>query len=428
MSHSTPAQHPERRELARSRRRSPRPGGGRRRRRARAPTPTARRVVADRQVLVAARAGGRAISSTLALPSDQVVWQCRSPRISATSTSARRLAAERRLAQLRRAPRRRRAPRTRAPRRARPAAARARRRTPASPSRARAPCRTPRARRRTSSTGTPSTVTPTARRSPRSTTATICGSARSARAAARDRAAATTTASCSQASRQRRASPGELAVERLGDPADQRAGPVQQQRRGVRRLRLLRERGESFASVSGPMPGTSRSRPRRAASRSSSAVRCPGRGAISSARFGAEPEQPAEPDELGRQFALQLGELGDLARLDQLAQPRLDPGPDPAQLAHPAGADELPATGARRADQSPPPAGRPARCRGSRPRARAARRTPRGARDRRVVEPCGPGSQCAARSRDGRSRREPNRRRCGAECSDEGSLDPKEAR
>ena len=46
-----------------------------------------------------------AISSTDALPSDHVVWQWRSPRMSASSTSARRLAAERRLAQLGRAPR-----------------------------------------------------------------------------------------------------------------------------------------------------------------------------------------------------------------------------------------------------------------------------------------------------------------------------------
>ena len=49
--------------------------------------PDRRGVVADGQVLVAAGAGGAPHLATLARPSDQVVWQCRSPRISPTSTS-----------------------------------------------------------------------------------------------------------------------------------------------------------------------------------------------------------------------------------------------------------------------------------------------------------------------------------------------------
>ena len=88
------AQHAERRERARSRRRSPRPGGGASSASRPGTTRTFARVVADREVLVAARpAQPRAISSTVALPSDQVVWQCRSPRISRDLDERRRLAA-----------------------------------------------------------------------------------------------------------------------------------------------------------------------------------------------------------------------------------------------------------------------------------------------------------------------------------------------
>ena len=48
----------------------------------------------------------------------------------------------------------------------------------------------------------------------------------------------------------------------------------------------------------------------------------------------AEPEVAAEADERRSELALELGQLRDRARLDELAQARLDPGPDPAQLAH----------------------------------------------------------------------------------------------
>ena len=53
-----------------------------------------------------------------------------------------------------------------------------------------------------------------------------------------------------------------------------------------------------------------------------------------------QPEVAAEPDQPGRQLALELGELRDVAGLDQLAQPRLDARADPAQLPHPPGGDE----------------------------------------------------------------------------------------
>ena len=81
------------------------------------------------------------------------------------------------------------------------------------------------------------------------------------------------------------------------------------------------------------MPGTSRSRPAAAAARNSSGVRTPSARAISTDRFVRQPEVAAEADEPGHELALELAQLGDLPGLDQLAQPRLDPGPDAAQLA-----------------------------------------------------------------------------------------------
>jgi hypothetical protein len=51
-------------------------------------------------------------------------------------------------------------------------------------------------------------------------------------------------------------------------------------------------------------------------------------------------EVAAEPDQLRRQLALELGELRDPAGLDELAKPPFDATSDPAQLAHPPGAHE----------------------------------------------------------------------------------------
>jgi hypothetical protein len=47
----------------------------------------------------------------------------------------------------------------------------------------------------------------------------------------------------------------------------------------------------------------------------------------------AETEIAAEADQVRGQFPFQLRQLGDLARLDQLAQARLDPRADSTQLA-----------------------------------------------------------------------------------------------
>ena len=54
-----------------------------------------------------------------------------------------------------------------------------------------------------------------------------------------------------------------------------------------------------------------------------------------------QPEVAAEADDVGRELPLELGELGDRARLDQLAQLRLDARPDPAQLPDPPRAHEV---------------------------------------------------------------------------------------
>ena len=43
----------------------------------------------------------------------------------------------------------------------------------------------------------------------------------------------------------------------------------------------------------------------------------------------AHAQEAAERHELRRRRPLELGQLGDVARLHQLAEPRLDPGPDP---------------------------------------------------------------------------------------------------
>ena len=80
--------------------------------------------------------------------------------------------------------------------------------------------------------------------------------------------------------------------------------------------------------------------------------------------LGAETDEPPEPDELGRHLALQLVELGDPPRLEELAEPRLDPRADAAQLADATGLHELGDRRLRLADQlGSPPVG--ARCRGS---------------------------------------------------------------
>ena len=55
----------------------------------------------------------------------------------------------------------------------------------------------------------------------------------------------------------------------------------------------------------------------------------------------AQAEVAAEPHEVRRELAFELGELGERARVDELAQLRLDARPDPAQLPDPPRAHEV---------------------------------------------------------------------------------------
>ena len=64
-----------------------------------------------------------------------------------------------------------------------------------------------------------------------------------------------------------------------------------------------------------------------------------------------EPDEPAEPDELRLDLALQLIELGDASRSDELGEAPLDAGSDAVQLAHTPGSDELRDRRSRLADQ-----------------------------------------------------------------------------
>ena len=127
----------------------------------------------------------------------------------------------------------------------------------------------------------------------------------------------------------------DLAAEDVRDAAGQLAGVVEQQ--ALARARLAPHApsaSSSRASVFGPIPGARCSLPASAASRSSSAVRTSSARASSTDAARAQAQVPPEPDEVGRELTLELGQLRDRAGLDQLAQPRRDALADAAQLAH----------------------------------------------------------------------------------------------
>ena len=112
---------------------------------------------------------------------------------------------------------------------------------------------------------------------------------RSAPAAARARRAAATTASRSQASRQRRTSPAGSPPSAAAIADDELAREVQHQRPLRPRLGSRASASRSCASSFGPTPGTLRSRPAAAASRSSSGVRTSSACAISIERRAVSP-------------------------------------------------------------------------------------------------------------------------------------------
>ena len=134
---------------------------------------------------------------------------------------------------------------------------------------------------------------------------------------------------------------GHRCAERVRDPSDQLAGAVDQE--PLPRPRLLRagERLEQ-ARLGG---GSDAARGLQAAGERGVAQLARGphveRAGDLQSPLRGQPQVAAEADEVRRELALEFGELGDRARLDELAQLRLDARADPAQLPHPPRAHEV---------------------------------------------------------------------------------------
>ena len=261
-----------------------------------------------------------------------------------------------------------------------------------------------------SSIGTPSTVTPTALLSACSITATTCGSSAKRSSTGPGSAAAQTTISRSQVSRQRRTSPaGSPPSAAATPPTSSRARLSSNPRRA--RLRLPRERFEQLGLDLRADAGHGRQAPGRCRLAELLRGAHAERAGDLDRPLGPEPEIATEPDEAGRQLALELGELRDVAGLDQLAQPRIDARADPAQLADATRPHQVGHGNRRSRGSSRRPGDRRAPCSRSRPRARAATRRRRGGR--RCVR-CPPGrAQPSGRSLGDRrieSRHRPPRR------------------
>ena len=147
----------------------------------------------------------------------------------------------------------------------------------------------------TSSTGTPSTVTPTARRSLRSSTDTIAGSASNASSTGPGRAAEDTTAKSNETSAQRRGSPATspstpAAISSSTSRARFKVRPF-----GGCGFPSRSSAARRRCSVCGPIPETDVSRPSRAATRNSSALETPSAFPISTIRFGLTPRKRPSP-------------------------------------------------------------------------------------------------------------------------------------
>ena len=142
-------------------------------------------------------------------------------------------------------------------------------------------------------------MTPSARSGSRSSMATISGSAAKR---------SSTSAGCRRRRRRRRAAPTALASAAGHRPRCRRARPRSRRRARARGSgpgcclgagRSSARRAAIFASVAAPMPGTSRSLPAAAASRSSSAVRMPSVRPRSTMRCGPRPTRRPRPTSSG---------------------------------------------------------------------------------------------------------------------------------
>ena len=295
-----------------------------------------RRVVADREVVVAALARGAAhlLDARAAVRPGRVAVQVAADV--GELDERRRLAAERRLAQLRRAPRQPERARRPPPRRARPAAARAPRRT--RPSRSRARSAVP---KRSGSATTQLDRHALDGHPDRAPLALLDhrddlrqrGEAR--RAPAPGPARRRRPRAARSASRQRRASPAGSPPSAAAIAADELPRPVEQQPARRPRLGLARERLEQPRLGLRPdARARSRSRPAAAASRNSSGVRTPSARAISTERFASARGSGRGRRARARARARARRSSAISPVSTQLAQPRLDPRADPAQLAH----------------------------------------------------------------------------------------------
>ena len=181
---------------------------------------------------------------------------------------------------------------------------------------------------------------PRARRASCSIMATICGSSAKRDSTDAGSGAAQTTASSSGLSRQRRTSPA-------GSPSSAAAMPPTSSRaRATAARAAVADRPRARARRGVAPRSSARSPARSAAGRPPPLRAARRRCGLQRARdldraLRPQPEIATESDETGRELALELRQLGDLARLDELAQPRLDAPADPAQLAHATGPHEL---------------------------------------------------------------------------------------
>ena len=262
------------------------------------------------------------------------VCTCRSPRICPSSTSAGSSRVELRARESRAGGTAGPAAGRRPPRRLRAAAAERLDDARAARSRGRAPCRARDGDATTSSIGIPSIVTPVPLVEHRDDLRKR-GEARSNGVVAdlrRPRAASGRRPTAARRRPARRRAPP-------------RSAPVSSRARGSRIGRAGRSAARARPRSSPRGAGRSRVPRAGAATRSRPRARPPSRARAprrSSARARRWDPSMCEGDELERRRTPQLGQLGDLAGLDQLAQPALRSRPDAAQLLHAPGAARAP--------------------------------------------------------------------------------------